>query len=87
MSMKHSAVLNDGFRHSHWRNGTRAYSIELCRDLFAHWHVITRWGRYGSRGCQEKKAVFNSRDEGALYYDKQCAKRLKRGYICNAQSE
>lgn len=23
-----------------WRKETRAYAVELCQDLFAHWHAI-----------------------------------------------
>lgn len=76
---------NDNSKQSHWRNGTRAYSIELCQDLFACWHVITRWGKYGSQGGQEKQVVFDSREEGKRVYEKQCAIRRKRGYVCKAE--
>lgn len=83
--MQSSAHSHHFSKQSHWRNGTRAYSIELCQDLFACWHVITRWGRYGSRGGQEKQNVFHSREEGERQYEKQCAIRRKRGYICKAE--
>lgn len=84
--MQSATKSHSSSRHSHWRNGSRAYSIELCQDLFAYWQVITRWGKYGSRGGQERQSVFTSRKDGEHFYEKQCAIRQKRGYSCRAQS-
>ena len=69
-------------QYSRWQKDTRFYSLELCQDIFGNWIIKRTWGsavkldfgRSNSTICPDYQTAL-------LAYEKQLARRQKRGYI------
>ena len=67
---------------SHWSKGTRYYCIELCQNLFGDWVIRRTWGRKNTVGSGKLLTITcYSREEALALYQKQQARRTKRGYV------
>ncbi len=65
-----------------WSKGTRYYSIELCQDIFGDWVIRRSWGRNNTVGAGKLLTITcYSREEALEVYEKQQARRTKRGYV------
>ena len=59
---------------------TRYYDLILTRDLFG-WVVVKAYGRRGTQLGRMNTLPFDSKALAEVYFDKECARRLKRGYV------
>ena len=72
----------ENWQSSRWQKGTRYYGIELCQNLFGDWVIRRTWGRNNTVGSGKLLTITcYSREEALEIYQKQQARRTKRGYI------
>ena len=57
----------------------RFYRLDIQRDLFGAYCVVKEWGRWGHSG-QVRSVPYPSEGEAQVAFQKQRAKKERRGY-------
>ena len=62
---------------------TKYYALSLQQDLFDlfDWVVVKSYGRIGTKMGRLQTIPFKSEPEAKAYFDSECKRRIKRGYI------
>ena len=63
------------------KNRFRDYVLDVQPGLFGDWCVITRWGRIGSRGGQERCYWFATEEEARASVQRMLRRRHRHGYV------
>lgn len=64
-----------------FEKGTRFYTLTLERDLLGDWVVVTVYGRTSSSLGQVRIRAFTDEGQARGYFEEECERRLKRGYV------
>jgi predicted DNA-binding WGR domain protein len=64
-----------------FEKGTRFYTLMLEQDLLGDWVVVTVYGRIGTSLGQVRVHAFADKPTAQDYFDAECVRRLKRGYL------
>ncbi|GMQ49654.1 WGR domain-containing protein [Vibrio sp. 10N] len=73
-----------GFIFLYFTKNTRYYALEYKRDLFDI-VVQKHYGRIGTQLGQNRTHPFTEESEAMAFFESECQRRLKRGYVlCDA---